>query len=90
MAERIEPRYLTAQEVCQYITCSRSQLDALVKAGRLPEPIRLTDRMIRWDRQAIDAALSSRPTLDSADAALARMADAQAAQGRSRRHKAAA
>lgn len=85
-----EQRYLTAQEVCGYVACSRSQLDALVRAGTLPEPIRLTARMLRWDRQAIDAALAGRPTSSSIDAAVSRIVDEQAAKGRARRHKAAA
>lgn len=85
-----EPRYLTAAEVCQYLSCSRSQLDNLVKAGRLPQPIRLTGRMIRWDREAIDAAMTGRRNRASADDAVARIVDEQASAGRSRRQKAAA
>ena len=85
-----EPRYLTATEACQYLSCSRSQLDALVKAGKLPEPIRLTGRMIRWDREAIDAAMAGRRNRGSADDAVARIVDEQASAGRPRRQKAAA
>lgn len=87
----LAPRYLTAQDVCAYIRCSRTQLDRMVADGRLPDPSRhLGDRMPRWDREAIDAAMTADGNDASGiDAAIARMRD-DLAQRRPRRSKAAA
>jgi prophage regulatory protein len=86
----LSPRYLTAQDVCAYIRCSRNQIDVLVRAGRLPQPIRLTDRMVRWDREAIDAMLGSGANdAPSVDEIFSRPPDAfSAAKGRARRQEA--
>lgn len=52
-----------------------------------PEPIRLTDRMIRWDREAIDAAMRGvRNPGNSADAAGERFLEEQRARIRSKGH----
>jgi excisionase family DNA binding protein len=87
----IQPRYLTANDVCAYVGCSRSQIAVLVKAGRLPAPIRLTGRMVRWDREAIDALLSPPPKsgVVSADDAIQEFVRDQQARRRPRRHQAA-
>lgn len=57
MADRIEPRYLTADQVCDYLSVSRGTIDKLVREKRIPAPIMLTPRLPRWDRLAIDATL---------------------------------
>lgn len=54
-------RYLTAQQVAEYLSVSRSTVNALVRAKKIPRPIRITDRVIRWDREAIDKMLAEAP-----------------------------
>lgn len=58
MAEIDGRRYLNATDVANYISISRTMVDILVGRGVLPEPIELTPRLKRWDRLAIDKALS--------------------------------
>ncbi len=67
MADRIEPRYLTADQVCEYLSISRGTIDKLVREKRIPAPIMLTPRLPRWDRLAIDAALAGTALSPTAD-----------------------
>lgn len=53
-----EARYMNAQAVADYLSISRNMVDILVDRGKLPPPIPLTNRLKRWDRRAIDAALA--------------------------------
>jgi predicted DNA-binding transcriptional regulator AlpA len=59
-------RYLSAQDVAAYMRISRSMVDHLVEAGKLPRPIPLTPRLKRWDKEAIDAALVGQPSVNPA------------------------
>lgn len=54
-------RYLSAPQVAQYLSISRSMVDVLVRRGRIPAPVELTPRLKRWDRDAIDATLGAPP-----------------------------
>lgn len=54
-----ESRYLSADKLAEYLCISRSMVGALVKAGRLPEPVYLTSRLPRWDREKVDRAMGS-------------------------------
>lgn len=70
----IQPRYLSATALAQYLDMSRNMVDALVRSGKLPKPVYLTTRMPRWDREQVDAALarsskSTDPIMDKLDAA---------------------
>lgn len=78
--KRIEPRYLKAQEVADYLSIGRNTVDLLVKQGRLPEPISLTNKIKRWDRQQIDSLLSG-GELDDFDEQVRRMIDESKTQG---------
>lgn len=63
-----EARYLSPADLASYLSISRGMIEPLVKAGRLPEPVYLTPRLPRWDREAVDAALGK--NLKSADRTL--------------------
>lgn len=70
----VQPRYLSATDLAQYIGASRNKITALVRQGRLPEPVYLTKRMPRWDREKVDAMLgksskSDDPIMDAINAA---------------------
>lgn len=51
----METRFLTPKAVCQRTSLSRSTLDRLVASGNFPSPIRLTDRRLAYDAEAIEA-----------------------------------
>ena len=53
-----DSRYLDARGVADYLSISRTLVDQLVERGLLPKPIALTERVKRWDREAIDTALA--------------------------------
>ncbi|MGH7058335.1 MAG: helix-turn-helix transcriptional regulator [Acetobacteraceae bacterium] len=54
-------RYLTAIEAAHYLRVSRALFDKLVREGKLPKPRELTKRTKRWDREAIDKAMTDNP-----------------------------
>ena len=66
------PRYIDAETLADYISVSRSSLPRLIKDGVLPAPIDLTDKIKRWDREAVDAKLAGTaqsPTRTASDVA---------------------
>lgn len=64
----MQPRYLSASDLAEYLSISRSMVSALVESGRLPKPVYLTPRLARWDREAVDEAMGT--ALKSADRTL--------------------
>ncbi|MCB0221066.1 MAG: hypothetical protein KDH09_15320 [Chrysiogenetes bacterium] len=64
----IEPRGLNREQAAAYIGVGTTLFDAMVKDGRMPDPIRIGARAI-WDRWKLDAAFDnlSRPTANSWD-----------------------
>jgi predicted DNA-binding transcriptional regulator AlpA len=48
-------QFLTPRAVCERIALSRATLDRLVAAGKFPSPIRLTERRLVYDAQAVEA-----------------------------------
>lgn len=54
-------RYIDAEALAEYISVSRSSIPRLIKDGVLPPPIELTEKIKRWDREAIDAKLAGTP-----------------------------
>jgi prophage regulatory protein len=47
-------QFLTPKAVCAKIALSRATLDRLVAAGRFPAPIRLTERRLVYEAQAVE------------------------------------
>ncbi len=88
---RVEARYLDLCGLAEYLSVSRTAVLQMVKVGRLPQPIRLSPRLPRWDRLAVDAALASagEAGVQSHDEIVRRVADGLAAQGRPTRSQAA-
>lgn len=80
MADRIEPRYLTADQVCEYLSISREDLDRLVRDRRIPAPIELAPGLQRWDRFAVDASMNGQLVRASASSRDRIRSDAAAQQ----------
>jgi excisionase family DNA binding protein len=82
-------RYLTKQGVAAYLSISLSTVERRVKTGRLPAPLDLEGRVKRWDRDAIDSAMTRRPDTprpaDTVAAATQRIVDEILAKGRLRK-----
>lgn len=58
----MEPCLLDAADLCDWLRISRSSLNRLVAAGRLPKPIRVLARKRLWFRHEVCMALEgSRP-----------------------------
>jgi predicted DNA-binding transcriptional regulator AlpA len=55
--DRAHSRYLRSAEVCAYAGIAKSTLYDHIKKGNLPAGIRLSRRVVVWDRQAVDEAL---------------------------------
>jgi excisionase family DNA binding protein len=53
-------RYLTQNQLAEYLNVGRDMIPVLIKDGRVPEPIALWDspRGRRWDRERVDAFLA--------------------------------
>lgn len=64
----ITPRYLSASDLAAYLSISRTMVATLVESGRLPQPVYLTPKLPRWDREAVDEAMGK--SLKSADRTL--------------------
>lgn len=52
--------FVSPAEVAKRLNVSRRTLFRLVSAGRLPQPIRLTKRTVRWDWQTVQEWLSAK------------------------------
>jgi predicted DNA-binding transcriptional regulator AlpA len=55
---RIVPRGLSRTEAAAYIGVSPSLFDAMVKDGRMPQPIPINSRRV-WDRVKLDTAFEA-------------------------------
>ena len=47
------PAMMRKRDVAELLQCSTRQVELLVKAGRLPEPLRLGEQSPRWRRPEI-------------------------------------
>lgn len=57
----VEKRMLRLRAVTDRTGLSKATLYRLIKKGRFPEPVRLTERAVRWPEEEIDEWLASRP-----------------------------
>jgi len=53
-AQPLPPRVLRERSVLSYTGLSRSTLGRIVKAGKFPAPIDLTDGTVGWVRSEVD------------------------------------
>ena len=56
-----EQRMLRLRSVILMTSLSKSTLYRLIKQGHFPQPLRLTQRAVRWRREEVDEWLSHRP-----------------------------
>lgn len=47
-------QFLTPRQVCHKIALSRATLDRMVAAGDFPQPMRLTERRLAYDANAVE------------------------------------
>ena len=50
---------VSAEQLAKRLSVSRRTVFRLTSAGKLPQPIRLSKRTVRWDWQAVQEFLSS-------------------------------
>jgi predicted DNA-binding transcriptional regulator AlpA len=62
----IVPEYLRKEDVATLLQMSGRQVELLVKAGRLPQPIRISSHP-RWRRSELIAFIDSLSASDSAE-----------------------
>ena len=48
------PQFLTPRQVCDRVALSRATLDRLVSAGKFPAPMRLTERRLAFNAEAVE------------------------------------
>lgn len=53
-------KFLTSKAVCDKIAVSRSTLDRLVQAGDFPQPIKLTQRRLAYNADAVEQWMAER------------------------------
>ena len=51
--------FMTATEVAKSLRVARRTLNDLVASGAVPQPIRLSQKTVRWPRAAIEAIRSA-------------------------------
>lgn len=59
MTAALTPRYLTLSALAEYTSLSESTLRRAVADGEIPPPVKVRD-CIRYDREAVDAALAKK------------------------------
>ncbi len=55
------PFYMTAAEAAHHLRISRRTLDYWVREGKLPPPMKLTRKTVRWLRSDIEALMTRSP-----------------------------
>ncbi|MBO9519791.1 MAG: AlpA family phage regulatory protein [Porphyrobacter sp.] len=53
-------QFLTPKATCAKIALSRATLDRLVQAGKFPSPIKLTERRLAFNAEAVDQWMAER------------------------------
>jgi len=53
-------QFLTPRAVCEKVAFSRATLDRLVDAGKFPAPIRLTERRLAFNADAVERWMAER------------------------------
>jgi predicted DNA-binding transcriptional regulator AlpA len=64
----LAPRLISREAAAAYVCVSPAKFDALVEAGTMPRPKRLSDRRIAWDVRLLDAAVDRLPQEGGDDA----------------------
>ena len=48
---------LNSKELCEYLHIAKSTMWRLLKNGKIPQPKRLSDKILLWDKAEIDETL---------------------------------
>ena len=57
----LPPRLICREDAAAYVCVSPNTFDAMVADGRMPNPLRLTERRLAWDMRQLDAAIDRLP-----------------------------
>jgi predicted DNA-binding transcriptional regulator AlpA len=58
----MQPRILRREAAAAYVGVSPNTFDQMVKAGKMPRPKRITDRLKGFDRNLLDRSIDDLPT----------------------------
>jgi predicted DNA-binding transcriptional regulator AlpA len=61
----LAPRLISREAAAAYVNVSPTTFDAMVKAGTMPKPRRLSGRRKAWDVRTLDAAVDDLPVENS-------------------------
>ena len=61
----MEKEFLRCRDVEEMISLSRSTIYRLMKAGQVPQPIKIGSRAVRWRQSDIEAWMDSKTTVRS-------------------------
>ena len=50
--------WLSTKQLCEYLHISKATLWRYLKAGKLPQPKRLSDRILLWEKKLVDQMLA--------------------------------
>ena len=50
--------WLSTKQLCEYLHISKPTLWRYVKAGKLPQPKRLSDKILLWEKKLVDQMLA--------------------------------
>lgn len=53
-------QFLTPRAVCEKVAVSRATLDRMVDAGKFPAPIRITERRLAFNADAVEGWMAER------------------------------
>lgn len=56
----LESELLSPKEACEYLGICRRSLGRYMATGVIPEPLRLSARMLRWRKKDLDRAMEER------------------------------
>lgn len=51
-------KWLSTKQLCEYLHISKPTLWRYLKAGKLPQPKRLSDRILLWEKKLVDQMLA--------------------------------
>ncbi|MCI7586420.1 MAG: helix-turn-helix domain-containing protein [Campylobacter sp.] len=51
-------KWLNTKQLCAYLHISKTTLWRYLKAGKLPQPKRLSDKILLWEKKLVDQMLA--------------------------------
>jgi excisionase family DNA binding protein len=54
--------YMSREQLAAYLGVSVAQIKSLVSSGTIPEPFKISQRIVRWKKADVDAAIKASST----------------------------